>query len=202
VTGGLPDASREADGWVADLVQVCRSLGRIPRARGLRLGVRWSSPTDVGARWKDLFPRVRRWIHPLLTPTDRVNDLTCWRRYLADTELSRVPPRFNHGDLFPHHILVRRDRVVGILDWGDACFEDPVGNVAGLPTVDGFADRVCNALAKELGPRNEDRLAFHRHTSRAYSAIEGVVGQNSKLLRSGLRRYRTTIPRPPRVLTG
>jgi hypothetical protein len=186
---------RRAKTWASDLVTVCDDLERFPISLGKRLGVRWSSAPDRMSRWQEMYPLVRRLVHPLLEADERSRDAAYWEEYMSDLAHARAKPVFNHGDLFPEHILVSDDGVLGIIDWEDTCFEDPVGNVTGLPAADGFAARVAKELFAGRDQEYPQRLAFHRHASPAYSIFRGVEEREPKLLKWGLRGYRGTLPR-------
>jgi aminoglycoside phosphotransferase (APT) family kinase protein len=46
--------------------------------------------------------------------------------------LEGFEPAFIHADLGPEHMLVRDGRLVGVIDWGDACIGDPALDYAWL----------------------------------------------------------------------
>ena len=46
--------------------------------------------------------------------------------------LAGFEPAFIHADLGPEHMLVRADRLAGVIDWGDACIGDPALDYAWL----------------------------------------------------------------------
>ena len=49
-----------------------------------------------------------------------------WQRWLADDALWPEHVALVHGDLHPGHMLLAADgRLVGVLDWTEACFGDP-----------------------------------------------------------------------------
>lgn len=74
------------------------------------------------------------------------------------------PPLFQHGDLGAEHMLVdpARGRIVAIIDWGDAGWANPVGDVVGLWAWGGDA-AVSAALPtwqRALTPADWSRLRF------------------------------------------
>jgi Ser/Thr protein kinase RdoA (MazF antagonist) len=51
-----------------------------------------------------------------------------WKR--AENEYQNIPWQFIHGDMNPENILVEGDRVSGLIDFGDACFNPRVCELA------------------------------------------------------------------------
>ena len=187
---GGPEARR----WISDLTATLQVLLRFPRARAQRIGVTWSHrPTGV-ERWRWLYPRICRRVHPLLPAEVRYRDRTYWEQYLHDPARKQVLPVLNHGDLFPEHILVSDRGVSGILDWEDACYEDPVGNLAGLPTADRFADQVARGYLGGADPGFGARLAFHRHATWAYPMVFGLENRDTQRDREAYAHYKRTFP--------
>jgi aminoglycoside phosphotransferase (APT) family kinase protein len=184
-----------ARAWAAELVGVVRSLERFPRRVGRRVGVEWSDRTDRRGRWLALYPWVRGRVLPLLPAATRQRDAEYWATYLHGERSLERAPSLNHGDLGPEHILVNDRGVTGILDWESACYEDPVAILAGLPTADGFADRVTRSSQEEAPEALARRLAFHRHASAAYTVVYGLDTRDPATVRRGLARYVRTLPR-------
>ncbi len=59
-----------------------------------------------------------------------------WAR-LREIGIPRAPLTFVHGDLWPGNLLIRADRLTGIVDWGDAGVGHPayeVGYPRGRPS--------------------------------------------------------------------
>lgn len=187
-------AGPEARRWISDLTGTLCALLLFPRARAQRLAVTWSHRTTGLERWQWLYPRIRRRVHPLLPAAIRYRDRAYWEQYLHDPARKRVRPVLNHGDLFPEHVLVTDEGVSGILDWGDACYEDPVGNLAGLPTADDFADRVARGYFAGSDPGFGARLAFHRHATWAYPLVFGLENRDTQRVRAALAQYERTLP--------
>ncbi len=195
---GRPLPTRNLSGaiprkWEADILRTLQALERFPRRLGRWLGVEWSAERGRMARWRALYPKVRRRIYPLLSPAVRARDHAYWESFLRDEESLKLPPILNHGDLFPYHIIVNDRGVAGILDWESARYEDPVGNLTGLPLADGFAARsIDRALGDSASVRR--RLTFHRHAMPAHSVLYGLQTKNRERIRLGLRSYSRTIP--------
>ena len=73
-------------------------------------------------------------------------------------------PLFQHGDLGAEHILVDapRGRIVGIIDWGDAGWGNPVRDVVGLWAWGGDAAVIAaqGTAYQTFGPADWHRLRF------------------------------------------
>ncbi len=179
--------------WASELSEMLRTLLRFSRPLGRRLNIPWSDHPDGLERWRILYPKIRRRVHPLFFPRLRALDLSYWESYLAEAAQERVRPVLNHGDLSPEHVLVTEGKISGILDWEDACYEDPVGNITLLPDADGFFDRVAQGY---LGGRDLDfrrRVTFHRHASSAYSILYGLKTGDRDRVRKSVARYTFTL---------
>ncbi len=184
-----------ARAWAAEIVGVLRSLQRFPRPLGRRLGIEWSERTDRRGRWIVLEPWVRARVRPRLSPAIRRRDDDYWEACLRQERSVDRAPSLNHGDLAPEHILVTDRGLTGILDWESACYGDPVAILAGLPTADGFTDRIARMAVDEAPEPVARRLAFHRHASAAYAVVHGLDTHDPQAVRTGLARYARTLPR-------
>jgi aminoglycoside phosphotransferase (APT) family kinase protein len=71
----------------------------------------------------------RRVVLPLLDPDERSRG----EALLAETEtLTGFDPALTHSDLGPEHLLVCDEKLVGVIDWGDARVGDPAIDYAWL----------------------------------------------------------------------
>ena len=79
-------------------------------------------PDRVAAR-SELLATLERMLHRVLplTPEELQEPGSELLRRVA----LKTPTTLIHGDLGPHHVLVRDDRVVGVIDWSDARIGDP-----------------------------------------------------------------------------
>lgn len=78
-----------------------------------------------------------------------------WKQ--AENEFQKIPWQFIHGDMNPENILVEGDRVNGLIDFGDACFNPRVCELA-----------ICLAY---LMMNREDPLDVAAAVTRAYTEI-------------------------------
>jgi aminoglycoside phosphotransferase (APT) family kinase protein len=71
----------------------------------------------------------RRVVLPLLDPDERSHG----EALLAEVEtLTGFQPTLTHSDLGPAHLLAENDKLVGVIDWGDARIGDPAIDYAWL----------------------------------------------------------------------
>jgi hygromycin-B 4-O-kinase len=123
-----------------DLFDVVDAIGRI-EVRGHGYGVWDPSRTAPYRCWPEYLlavehetPRVPGWRAALaasdvgLEPFER--GLATLRRLAPDLPDER---RMIHGDLLARNVLVEGDRISGVLDWGSACFGDPLYGAARVP---------------------------------------------------------------------
>jgi len=94
---------------------------------------------DVGAvparrpdwleEYREQAEEFRRVVLPLLDPDERPRG----EALLAEVEtLTDFRPSLTHSDLGPEHLLVRDEKLVGVIDWGDARIGDPAIDYAWL----------------------------------------------------------------------
>jgi aminoglycoside phosphotransferase (APT) family kinase protein len=79
--------------------------------------------------YREQADEFRRVVLPLLDPDERPRG----EALLAEVEtLTGFRPALTHSDLGPEHLLVRGERLVGVIDWGDARIGDPAIDYAWL----------------------------------------------------------------------
>ena len=83
--------------------------------------------------WVDTYRRqcdeFRRLVFPLLDPAMRARSEDLFAE--VDT-LTAFEPAFTHSDLGAEHLLCRRGRLSGVIDWGDARIGDPARDYSWL----------------------------------------------------------------------
>ena len=111
-----------------DLGRFLAALHRFPVSEARRAGARSWSRRNM-ARVLD---RVRRNVFPRLEKAERTWASRLFADHLDDPALWRFPRRLIHGDLGGDHILIRKGKVTGVIDWGDAEVGDPAADFGGL----------------------------------------------------------------------
>ncbi len=105
----------------------------------------------------------------------------------------KTPTTLIHGDLGPHHVLVREDRVVGVIDWSDARVGDPAIDLAWalFDTPEPFAAAVATAY----GVHDDEltrALDWHRLTP-WYDVLWGQAAGGPAFVESGLAGITTRL---------
>jgi aminoglycoside phosphotransferase (APT) family kinase protein len=140
-----------------------------------------SRPDWLGT-YRDQAEEFRRVVLPLLDPDERSRG----EALLAETEtLTGFRPALTHSDLGPEHLLVRDEKLVGVIDWGDARIGDPAIDYAWLlngPFPGWDVDDELRRRARiyhRLGPWFE--VHYGVFTDRPEWARSGLVGIRSRL---------------------
>jgi aminoglycoside phosphotransferase (APT) family kinase protein len=140
-----------------------------------------SRPDWLGT-YRDQAEEFRRVVLPLLDPDERSRG----EALLAETEtLTGFRPALTHSDLGPEHLLVRDEKLVGVIDWGDARIGDPAIDYAWLlngPFPGWDVDDELRRRARiyhRLGPWFE--VHYGVFTDRPEWVRSGLVGIRSRL---------------------
>jgi len=120
--------------------QFLRALHDMP----VNIYVESGIPDRVAAR-SELLATLERLLHRVLplTPEELHEPGSALLRRVA----LKTPTSLIHGDLGPHHVVIRDDRVVGVIDWSDARVGDPAIDLAWalFGTPEPFAAAVATA---------------------------------------------------------
>jgi aminoglycoside 2''-phosphotransferase len=116
-----------------------------------------------------------------------------WDDFLGTEANFHFTPVLIHGDLGAEHLLVdpHSDRLVGVIDWGDACVGDPALDFTGLLASFG-ADFVSQALASYVRPvdsRFWRRMAFYRDILPFYQMHYGLEFGKRRYFLEGLQAF-------------
>jgi aminoglycoside phosphotransferase (APT) family kinase protein/8-oxo-dGTP pyrophosphatase MutT (NUDIX family) len=166
--------------------QFLRALHDMPPTLYIESGI----PDRVAAR-AELLATLERLLHRVLplTPEEVHGPGSALLRRVA----LKTPTTLIHGDLGPHHVVIREDRVVGVIDWSDARVGDPAIDLAWalFETPEPFAAAVATAygVADEELARAFDwwRLAPW------YDVLWGPAGGDPALVESGLAELATRL---------
>lgn len=172
--------------------------------RGTRGYGPWSSDGDgEGATWRDFLIAIAAnrdegyyhdW-HALFTESFLERDLfdALYRRMLALAAFCPEERHLIHCDLHYDNILADGSRITAIIDWGNACYGDPLYDVAWLGRVNArgetFVDPALLAARYGAAPHYRERLAcyelalglddlrFYAKTGRReeYAAIRAIL---------------------------
>jgi aminoglycoside 2''-phosphotransferase len=121
-----------------------------------------------------------------------------WRRinyvfnsYLRDPENFIFEPVLCHRDFSGEHILQVIGNLIGVIDWGDACYGDPAFDLTGLYADYGrsFAENIIRRI--ELTVSYMERCEFYVKVIPFYEALSGLDTGNNDRLENGLKRIKS-----------
>jgi aminoglycoside 2''-phosphotransferase len=126
--------------------------------------------------------QYEREVVPLLEPAERVRALALF----ADVEtLAGFEPALIHNDLSGPHLLVRDERLVGVIDWADACVGDPARDYAWLLNV-AFPEW-------EVGDELRRRARFYHRLGPWGAAYYGLIAKQPERVDYELGQIRATL---------
>jgi aminoglycoside 2''-phosphotransferase len=125
----LPEGTRE--GVLADLAAFLSAVHAFPVEEALRCGV--AAEASRAAYAEDL-QSAREHVFPRLDVATRRRVESRLNAFLADDASFVFTPKLLHADLWPDHVLFRRDegRLAGVIDFGDVSIGDPDYDLAFL----------------------------------------------------------------------
>lgn len=100
-----------------------------------------------------------------------------------------------HGDLGPEHVLCRDGRLIGVIDWSDACVGDPALDLAWC--LHGTPPPVASAVARVYGVVDaaaRERSLFYHRLGPWYEVSYGLDTGRERFVRSGLEGVRARLP--------
>ena len=158
------------------------------RARALGI------PSFGPPEWRDRLERfcadLRARVVPLLEPAERARAETLF----AHVERLEFVPGLVHGDLGPEHVLCRRGRVVGVIDWSDVRVGDPAIDLAWC--LHGAPDDVASAGARVYGVDGalRERSLFYHRLGPWYEVVHGLDTGQERFVSSGLEGVCARLP--------
>jgi aminoglycoside 2''-phosphotransferase len=147
--------------------------------------------------WRTKYLNFYKWIQSRLLPevppglSKKMRNL--WEGFLGPEANFQFDPVLIHADLGAEHILVdsQVDRLVGVIDWGDACLGDPALDFAGLLDSCGadFVRQALKSYARQVDDRFWDRMIFYRDIIPFYQMHYGLeFGEKGHFL-EGLQAF-------------
>lgn len=131
-----------------------------------------------GQRWREV---LREEVPPLLPARVRSEAV---RRAEALCALPYAPTCFSHGDLAGENVLWSEGRVVAVLDWDLATYEDPAEDIASLAWWHGWnvLEELTDAATAERAAVYRDSfplqmVAFHLVSGRDHRALDQVIAR-------------------------
>jgi aminoglycoside phosphotransferase (APT) family kinase protein len=159
--------------------ELLRALHDMPVSIYVESGI----PDRVAAR-SELLATLDKMLHRVLPLTPE--ELHDPGRELLRRIALQTPTTLIHGDLGDHHLLVRDDRVTGVIDWSDARVADPAVDLgwALFATPEPFAVAVATAYGV-----TDDELTRALDWYRLvpwYDVLWGQTGGGAEFVEAGL----------------
>jgi aminoglycoside phosphotransferase (APT) family kinase protein len=146
---------------------------------GIDVGTVPGPQPDWLETYREQADEFRRAVLPLLDLDEQPRG----EELLAETEtLMGFEPALTHSDLGPTHLIVRDDRLVGVIDWGDARVGDPAIDYAWLLNGPFSEWEVDDELRRRA-------LVYHR-LGPWFEVHYGVFTDQRQWVESGLRGIR------------
>jgi len=168
------------------------ALHRFPVEQAAQLGAPDLRPPAWQREYEDLYRWAQANVLPLLDPSARPKAARLWERFLGDEANLRFRAALIHRDLGAEHILCDPGaaRVIGVIDWGDACIGDPALDFVGLRAGLGqrFAEEVAAAYTGEIDATLWERAAFYLAIIPFYHIQYAQMISDEALLREGVER--------------
>jgi len=129
--------------------------------------------------WVDAYLRQCEEFERLVFPHLDADERGRAQRLFAEVEtLVGFEPALLHADLGPDHLLVRKGRLAGVIDWGDARVGDPALDYA-WPLNGPFADWVVDSELRR-------RARFYHRLAPWYEAHYGLFTSQPAHVERGL----------------
>lgn len=111
--------------------------------------------------------------------------------FLNDPRNFKFEAKFIHGDFGPSNILHIDNNISGILDFSEACIDDPAIDFAALIGKFGYGEGFIK-LMKSVYPEVDTfmtRARFYAGTFALQDALFGLKSGNKELLEIGMEDY-------------
>ena len=164
------------------LTEFLRELQQIDH-HGLQKTPR-KTPDSWKQEYHELHQRIITEAYPALEPQKQSRITKEFNAFL-ETKL-QFKPTICHRDLGIEHILEFGGRIIGIIDWGDACIGDPAFDLTGL--LMGLGEDIARSISERLcyPPEYLERARFYRKVAPFYEFIYGKEMENQTRIKSGL----------------
>jgi len=135
--------------------------------------------------WKK---RVMREYTRLLLSSKRVvqTELVLKAKKLVYTTELSFTPKFIHGDIDERNIILRKNRIVGIIDWGEAMVGDIALDYAGLFFSKTLGARVLKLQKEEKFSKIVPRVRFYYTLVPLYWISYGIKRSDTSLTKKGV----------------
>lgn len=193
--GGIPisKCDLDSDELANDIAQCILQIHGFPRKRALEKSVQ---EIDWYRNYTNFYEKIQNECFHYLDETVQKNASALFESFLGEKENFTFGPKFIHQDLSAEaHILCdsKTNRVVGIIDWEDACIGDPAIDFTGILWDCGekFAERVIQhyrSLGGTLDGTFRDRNRFYRNIGSFHEILYGLEIKSSEQIMKGVAK--------------
>jgi subfamily B ATP-binding cassette protein MsbA len=182
---------------VPDLTTFFNQLHSFSPERAMELGVLGGDPQWWRQLYQQRYQPIRECVFPLLPPEIRQRARQLWERFLTDDENFLFEPVLLHCDVRKEHIIYDdiKQRVAGVIDWGDVIIGDPARDFMDLATQFGY--NFVAALLEEysgiIDNRFWQRLHFYQQYDPYSAALWALQDQNEARLMECLAQIEAAI---------
>ena len=139
----------------------------------------------------DIYTRIREKLFGYMRPDARAWAAGHFESFLGDMRNLPYKPVLKHGDFGPSNILFDKgkQRVTGVIDFGNSGMGDPAYDFAGLLSGygEGFVEYCGNIYPEVEGYMG--RIRFYQGTFALLEALFGVENGDKEALKAGLEKY-------------
>lgn len=182
--------------------QIGRALGRLhrfPAERAAAAGVPGGDAEAWRAGYRRMYAQVKARVLPLLQRSEQTQVAERWSAYLDESANFQFQPALIHRDLSTEHILIdpERQRVAGIIDWGDAAIGDPALDFTGLYAGLGpqFMEDALAGYGSPPDPALRERAIFYTFVIPFHAILFGQSTNSPPHIGEGLAQLRATLDR-------
>jgi aminoglycoside 2''-phosphotransferase len=170
------------------------ALHAVPVEEARRHGVQGRDAAGQREAYRRFFAGVRANMLPLFTADEQAAIVAFWSGYLEDDTCFAFTPTLVHRDLNSEHVLFdpATGDLTGIIDWGDAAFDDPALDFTDLRRElgDEFARHMLAAYGHPTDASWFRRMDFYAGMEPFHEIHFGQLDGNATHLAHGIARTR------------
>jgi len=191
----------DSDELAKDIAQCILQIHGFPRKRALEKSVQ---EIDWYRNYTNFYEKIQNECFQYLDEAVQKNASALFESFLGEKENFTFVPKFIHQDLSAEaHILCdfKTNRVVGIIDWEDACIGDPAIDFTGILWDCGekFAEQVIRHYGKLGGVLDgsfRDRNRFYRNIGSFHEILYGLEIESSEQIMKGVGKVTAEFSEP------
>jgi aminoglycoside 2''-phosphotransferase len=173
-----------------------RSLHEFPLDAVSQLGLEVLKPERCRTGYLDFYRWIQMNVLAEVSGDIEESVRKLWEGFLDSEANFQFDPALIHSDLGIEHILIdpASDRLVGVIDWGDARIGDPALDFTGLLASCGadFVRQVIGSYARLVDSRFWERMAFYRDILPFHQMRYGLEIGDERYFVKGLQAFESS----------